>query len=118
MKETVVAVPKRFRDSRSGHWLRIWLMASSVIREQPERLRLLAKVPSCCWVAMDRSSASSRVALDGRKSRTPLVADLNSFSMPVYERLTVPPVLRMRQTSATEAAVGGPVAERKAVSVG
>ena len=104
--------------------MRIWLMASSVIREQPERLRLLAKVPSCCWVAMDRSSASSRVALDGRKSRTPLVADLNSFSMPVplrlivFERSTVPPVLRIRQTSATEAAVGGPVAERKAVSVG
>ena len=98
--------------------MRTWWMAASVRREQPERLRLLAKVPSCCWVAMDRSSASSRVALDGRKSRTPLVADLNSFSMPVYERLTVPPVLRIRQTSATEAAVGGPVAERKAVSVG
>ena len=98
--------------------MRTWWMAASVRREQPERLRLLAKVPSCCWVAMDRSSASSRVALDGRKSRTPLVADLNSFSMPVPLRLTVPPVLRIRQTSATEAAVGGPAAERKEVSVG
>ena len=98
--------------------MRIWLMASSVIREQPERLRLLAKVPSCCWVAMDRSSASSRVALNGRKSRTPLVADLNSGFSSVNERLTVPPVLRIRQTSATEAAVGGPAAERKEGSVG
>ena len=112
-------MPERLRDLRSGHWLRIWLLASSVIREQPERLRLLAKVPSCCWVAMDRSSASSRVALDGRKSRTPLPEmDLKSLSTFVSERLTVPPVLRIRQTSATEAAVGGPVAERKAVSVG
>ena len=99
--------------------MRTWWIASSVRREQPERLRLLAKVPSCCWVAMDRSSASSRVALNGRKSRTPLpVMDLKSFSIFVNERLTVPPVLRIRQTSATEAAVGGPAAERKEVSVG
>ena len=96
--------------------MRIWLMASSVIREQPERLRLLAKVPS--WGSAAKSAASSRVALDGRKSRTPLVADLNSFSTLVSESLTVPPALRIRQTSAMEAAVGGPVAERKAVSVG
>ena len=99
--------------------MRTSLMAASVRREQPERLRLLAKVPSCCWVAMDRSSASSRVALNGRKSRTPLPEmDLKSLSTFVSERLTVPPVLRIRQTSATEAAVGGPAAERKEGSVG
>ena len=96
--------------------MRTWWMASSVTREQPERLRLLAKVPS--WGSAAKSAASSRVALNGRKSRTPLVADLNSFSMPVSLRLTVPPVLRIRQTSATEAAVGGPAAERKEGSVG
>ena len=94
-------------------------MASSVTREQPERLRLLAKVPSCYWVAMDRSSASSRVALNGRKLRTPLLEmDLKSLSTFVSERLMVPPVLRIRQISATEAAVGGPAAERKEGSVG
>ena len=93
-------------------------MASSVIREQPERLRVLAKVPSCCWVAMDRSVASRSVALKGWKLRAPLSVDLNSFSMFVSERSTVPPLLLIRQTSATEAAVGGPAAERKEVSVG
>ena len=97
--------------------MRTSLMAASVRREQPERLRLLAKVPS--WGSAAKSAASSRVALNGRKLRTPLPEmDLKSLSTFVSERLTVPPVLRIRQTSATEAAVGGPVAERKAVSVG
>ena len=97
--------------------MRTWWMASSVTKEQPERLRLLAKVPS--WGSAAKSAASSRVALNGRKLRTPLPEmDLKSLSTFVSERLTVPPVLRIRQTSATEAAVGGPVAERKAVSVG
>ena len=97
--------------------MRIWLMASSVIREQPERLRLLAKVPS--WGSAAKSAASSRVALNGRKLRTPLLEmDLKSLSTFVSERLMVPPVLRIRQISATEAAVGGPAAERKEGSVG
>ena len=97
--------------------MRTWWMASSVTREQPERLRLLAKVPS--WGSAAKSAASSRVALNGRKLRTPLlVMDLKLFSIFVCGSLMVPPVLRIRQTSATEAAVGGPAAERKEVSVG
>ena len=97
--------------------MRTSLMAASVRREQPERLRLLAKVPS--WGSAAKSAALSRVALNGRKSRTPLPEmDLKSLSTFVSERLMFPPVLRIRQTSATEAAVGGPAAERKEVSVG